>query len=113
MRNNTVSLSSPDAFGSRFSAATGSTSIVLPPSGLLDVNGLPLTRTANKMLAIASNEVVGEHCHALIAKSTLDNVAALTAYEEHLCCIAPGGANRYKAIVDQYTMGALQRMVRR
>ncbi len=116
MRDSRLLQSTPSAYGGGFSAANnpiGASSILLPSSGLLDTSGLPMTRTGNKMLAIAANEAMSEQCYALIAKTTLDNVAVLTACEEHLCCVAPGGAERYKAIVDQYTLSALQRMVRR
>lgn len=108
-------LSNPDEFGDRFSAATGSlgSSILTPASGLIDLNGMPLTRTGNKVLVYAANEAVREHCHAALAKNIMDNVAALSAHEEHLCCVAPSGTGRYRAIADQYAYDALRRMASR
>jgi hypothetical protein len=47
-----------------------------------------------------------EQGRAHITNTALENVGALTALEEHLCEIAPSGAERYRHIVDAYTMGA-------
>jgi hypothetical protein len=49
-----------------------------------------------------------EQARALLTNAALENVAALSALEQHLIQIAPLGEARYKHIVDAYTLGATQ-----
>jgi hypothetical protein len=53
-----------------------------------------------------------EQGRALLTNTSLQNVGALTALEQHLIQIAPLGEARYKHIVDSYAMGAAQAISR-
>ncbi|MHB1314118.1 MAG: hypothetical protein ACYCX2_01370 [Christensenellales bacterium] len=60
--------------------------------------------------AIVAN--IHEQCRALLTKTALDNVGALSALEAHLIKVAPYGMYRYKEIVDAYAIGAAQKILR-
>lgn len=47
-----------------------------------------------------------ENGRALLTKTALDNLGALSAFEAHLTEIAPYGTERYRKIVDAYAIGA-------
>ena len=64
--------------------------------------GRELERNAARTLVAEAHE----QGRALLTNSALQNVAALSAFEAHLCEIAPLGEGRYKHLVDSYTMGA-------
>ncbi len=53
-----------------------------------------------------------EQGRALLAKTALDNLGALSALEAHLTQIAPYGEERYRQIVDAYALGAAQKIWR-
>jgi predicted mannosyl-3-phosphoglycerate phosphatase (HAD superfamily) len=53
-----------------------------------------------------------EQGRALLTKTALDNLGALSALEAHLTVMAPYGQERYKQIVDAYTLGAAQKIWR-
>lgn len=55
---------------------------------------------------------VREQGRAFLANTALQNVGALTALEQHLISSLPLGEARYKHIVDAYTMGAAQAIIR-
>jgi hypothetical protein len=59
---------------------------------------------------IVSN--IHEQGRALLAKTALDNLGALSALEAHLTQIAPSGEERYRQIVDAYALGAAQKIWR-
>jgi hypothetical protein len=60
----------------------------------------------------ASSLAAHEQCRALLTKAALDNVAALSALEAHLCRVAPWGEERYRLINDTYALGAAIRLGR-
>jgi hypothetical protein len=51
-----------------------------------------------------------EQSRALLTKTALDNLGALSALEAHLTVLAPYGQERYKQIVDAYALGAAQKI---
>ena len=53
-----------------------------------------------------------EQSRALLTKVALDNTAALSAFEAHLNTIAPLGSERYKSLIDCYTVSAMVRIGR-
>lgn len=61
-------------------------------------------------------KVIVSHVHeqgrALLAKTALDNLGALSALEAHLNQVAPCGEERYRQIVDSYALGAAQKIWR-
>ena len=59
---------------------------------------------------IVSN--IHEQGRALLAKTALDNLGALSALEAHLTQVAPYGEERYQRIIDAYALGAAQKIVR-
>ena len=64
---------------------------------------------------VLKNTVVSiahEQGRALLTKSALENIAALSALENHLFKIAPLGQERYKQILDAYAVGAAQKIWR-
>ena len=65
-------------------------------------------------LVIKKTIVAGLHeqGRAMLTNVALENIGALSALEDHLCQVAPGGAERYKAVVDAYTFGACQTIAR-
>ena len=62
---------------------------------------------AIKETVVAATREQGRACLTNIA---LENAGALSALEEHLTQIAPGGAERYRHIVDAYALGAAQKI---
>jgi hypothetical protein len=65
-------------------------------------------------LVIKQTVVAGLHeqGRAMLANTVLENVGSLSAMEEFCCQLAPNGAERYKTIVDAYTIGAAQKIAR-
>lgn len=62
---------------------------------------------------IASKVVaLKEQYRAELANQALTNVGALSALEQTLAQSVPAGAARYKAIVDSYTAGAINTLMR-
>lgn len=55
---------------------------------------------------------VHEQGRAILTNTALNNVGALSELEAHLIQIAPLGEDRYRHIVDAYTMGAAQAIAR-
>lgn len=49
---------------------------------------------------------------AVLTYHALEHVGALTAMETHLNQVAPGGAARYREIVDSYTIAAASQIRR-
>ena len=63
--------------------------------------------------AIIQSAVLGagqERCRALLAKSAMENAAALSALESHLREVAPLGAPRYKALADTFCITTAMRL---
>ena len=67
---------------------------------------------SNRMLQSAIVQATHEQLRALLTKSALDNVGALSAYEAHLQDVAPLGSARYKAINDVFALSAVMRLAR-
>jgi hypothetical protein len=55
---------------------------------------------------------IHEQGRALLAKTALENIGALSALENQLFKIAPLGQERYKMILDAYALGAAQKIMR-
>ena len=55
---------------------------------------------------------IHEQGRALLTKTALENVGALSALEDHLFSIAPLGQERYRQILDAYAFGAVQKILR-
>ena len=55
---------------------------------------------------------IHEQGRTFLAKTALDNLAALSALEAHLTQVAPYGEERYQRIVDAYTIGAADKIMR-
>lgn len=53
-----------------------------------------------------------EQGRAVLTSIALENVGALSALEQHLCDVAPSGAERYRHIVDAYALGAANKIGR-
>lgn len=56
-------------------------------------------------------EIEKEQSHALLAKATLDHIAALSMMEQQLSSTTPHAAGRYQAIVDSATRKALEHLM--
>lgn len=56
---------------------------------------------------------ISDQCRALLACSAMENVLMLSVMEAHCCQTAPSGEQRYKAIVDAYTIGAVNAIAQR
>ena len=108
MNNNKLSLT-----GSRFSSSSslsGGLSRVLEQS-----SGSIQRQTTRALERVVSEGVIENTCEeirAALTNTALQNVGALSTLEEHLTLIAPSGADRYRHIVDAYTVGAAQRVAR-
>jgi hypothetical protein len=73
---------------------------------------LAVKREGSEIIKNAIVANVHEQCRALLTKTALDNVGALSALESHLTKVAPYGMYRYKEIVDAYALGAAQKIMR-
>jgi hypothetical protein len=82
------------------------------------ISNLPavVRRNIKKDGALAVQRTVAanmrEQGRAMLANTALENAGSLSALEDHLCEISPYGSDRYKAIVDAYTLGACQDIAR-
>ena len=56
--------------------------------------------------------VFHEQCRAILAKTALDNLGALSAFEEHLISIAPNGESQYRKIIEAYAAGSAMKIWR-
>lgn len=72
--------------------------------------GLGAQRQTRRELEHVQSQVMAarlrEEGRAYLTHTALEHVGALTAMEQHLLQVAPGGAARYREIVDSYTIGA-------
>lgn len=59
-----------------------------------------------------TKEALSDQCRALLTVSAMENVLMLSVLESHCCQQAPTGEQRYKAIADAYTMGAVNKIAR-
>lgn len=110
--NNAIYLDHSNNTRDEFSQ-NGPATIILPDSKPISMTGLMAAVAGNRMLQNTANEAVREHCKALLVKSALDNVAALSAFEAHLQCIAPSGSERYRMILDAYSISLAMRLAGR
>lgn len=53
---------------------------------------------------------VHEQCRALLAKTALDNIGALSELEAQLTLVSPSGRERYQQIVDSYSLATAQKI---
>lgn len=58
-----------------------------------------------------AKEALSDQCRALLAYTAMENTLMLSALEMQCYLQAPQGEQRYKAIVDAYTAGAVKRIV--
>ena len=94
---------------------------------LLSLDGTLNPQATNKLMGrtkwavqreggeVIANVIVSnlhEQGRVLLAKTALENLGALSALEAHLTQIAPNGEERYRSIVDAYTLGAAQKILR-
>lgn len=72
----------------------------------LSTGGYLLPRRADIIVGKVMDEArilsVHDYCTALLAKSGMENVAALSFMEQQFNSMAPQGAERYREIVDAY-----------
>ena len=99
----------------------GTSTELVPQAGAFSQQGLAQMsgsmqrqagREIEKVQAQALIADTREQGRALLTNTSLQNVGALTALEQHLIQIAPLGEARYKHIVDSYAMGAAQAIQR-
>jgi hypothetical protein len=79
------------------------------------LSGLAKWETKKELALVTRQAMVTiakEQGRALLTQMALESVGALTSLEEHLTKIAPAGADRYRYIVDAYSMGVAQRIAR-
>jgi len=69
-------------------------------------------RENNRQMQRTVSETGYEQGRAILTKSAMENVAVLSALEANLYQAAPGGANRYRLLIDAYTVSAAQRITR-
>lgn len=53
---------------------------------------------------------IHEQGRAILAKTALQNLGALSALEAHLIEVAPNGQERYRQVIDAYAIGAAQKI---
>lgn len=53
-----------------------------------------------------------DYCRAMLTKSAIEHIGALSTEEQYLLEVAPQGAARYKAIIDAYTKKAIKQIER-
>ena len=86
--------------------------------GLTTADRLPsvtkwnLRREGGEMIKNTAVAVLHEQGRAMLTNAALENLGALSALEQHLCQVAPCGADRYRHIVDAYALGAAQKIAR-
>lgn len=51
-----------------------------------------------------------DYCRAMLTKSAIEHIGALSMEEQYLLEVAPQGAVRYKAIIDAYTRKAIKQI---
>ena len=82
----------------------GSETALLSPNRTLSPMAIIANYAANYnnglALRNATSTAVHEQCRAMLTKLSLDNIAALSTLETHLCAVSPSGAERYKVIID-------------
>lgn len=69
------------------------------------------TRNSHQLIRRADQTITHEYYRARLTQTALNNVAALSELEAHLCEVAPFGEKRYETIVNAYTVSAVQRIV--
>lgn len=84
-------------------------------TGLAQMSAGVQRQTSRELERVQGQAIVAEvkeQGRAFLANSVLQSIGALTALEQHLIQVAPLGEARYKHIVDSFTMGAAQAIVR-
>jgi hypothetical protein len=74
-------------------------------------NHLVLTQEQQGTNALVAS-IFHEQCRSILAKTALDNLGALSAFEEHLLSIAPGGEKQYRQIIEAFASGAAMKIWR-
>ena len=77
--------------------------------GLIDLTG---TKTGSQMVQNAIAEATHEQYRTLLAKTALENTAALASLGEHLALTVPSGEEHYRTIIGAYAMSAAVRIAR-
>ncbi|MFB2556756.1 hypothetical protein [Herbiconiux liangxiaofengii] len=83
--------------------------------GLMQMSSSSVRQTRHEVERVQAQAIIAnvhEEGRALIANTSLQNVGALSALEQHLIQVAPLGEARYKHIVDAYAMGSAQKIAR-
>ena len=84
-------------------------------TGLAQMSAGMQRQTSREVERVQAHVIVAElkeEGRAFLTNSVLQNIGALTAFEQHLIQVAPLGEARYKHIVDAFTMGAAQTIAR-
>ena len=85
----------------------------LSGGGYGELTGMTKWETKRETSEMVKRTVVAathEQGRAVLTNMALENVGALSALEQHLCDVAPSGAERYRHIVDAYALGAAQKI---
>lgn len=85
---------------------------IVTPHKSLSPTILMLAATSSRTLQNTMIEDTREQCNVLLVKSALENVATLSALEGHLQMVAPAGSNRYKMLLDTYTISLAMRLAK-
>lgn len=84
-------------------------------TGLAQMSAGTQRQTSREVERVQGQAIVAEvheQARAFLGHTMLQNVGALTSLEQHLIQVAPLGEDRYKHIVDAYTMGAAAKLAR-
>jgi hypothetical protein len=80
------------------------------------VSTLPLSNRTKAAIRRDSGEIIRsmvyEQACATLTNTALQNVGTLSALGEYLGSVAPSGGQRYKSLIDVYTLGAMRRIAR-
>lgn len=87
---------------------------VSPAPYSMDVDLLPRFASTRMKRVIKEAMVQRTHdqCQALMAKTGMEHIAALTVMEQQFASIAPQSAEQYRAIVNAYAQQAVEKVRR-
>ena len=74
--------------------------------------GCAASASSSLAMRTAAALAVQEQCRAMLAQTALQGVAALSSLEAHLQLVAPTGSERYRTILDAYSVALAMRMAR-
>ncbi len=84
----------------------------LPMPRPLGITGWMAANASTRMMQTASVEAMHEQCRMLLTKTALENVALLSAMEAQFNATTPNGQERYRLIVDAYTVSTAMNLAR-